>query len=126
MNHKTVIAIGALFAGLSVAIGAFAAHGLKKVLDGKALAWIDTGAEYQMYHALGMLALGFALKHWPKWTALKMAASSFVIGILLFSGSLYVMAATQITALGIITPFGGLSFLVGWGLLVMAALRQAE
>lgn len=126
MNHKTVIALGAFFAGLSVAIGAFAAHGLKKVLGDRALAWIDTGAEYQMYHALGILVLGFALKQWPKWKALKLAASSFVIGIVLFSGSLYVMAATQITALGIITPFGGLSFLVGWGLLIMAALRQAE
>ena len=126
MNHNFVIALGALFGGLSVAIGAFAAHGLKAVLDARALAWVDTGAQYQMYHALVILILGFALKHWPEWRQLMWAASSFAVGILLFSGSLYVMAATQITALGIITPFGGLAFLVGWGLLVTTAFRQAK
>jgi uncharacterized membrane protein YgdD (TMEM256/DUF423 family) len=126
MNHNFVIALGALFGGLSVAIGAFAAHGLKAVLDARALAWVDTGAQYQMYHALVILILGFALKQWPGWRQLVWAASSFAVGILLFSGSLYTMAATQITALGIITPFGGLAFLVGWGLLLMTAFRQAK
>lgn len=120
------MALGAIFGGLSVAIGAFAAHGLKTVLDARALAWVDTGAQYQMYHALVILVLGFALKQWPGWRQLAWAASSFAVGILLFSGSLYTMAATQITALGIITPFGGLAFLVGWGLLLMTAFRHAK
>jgi uncharacterized membrane protein YgdD (TMEM256/DUF423 family) len=120
--HNMIIGTAALFGGLSVAIGAFAAHGLKQVLDAKALGWIDTGVQYQMNHALALLIIGVAIKQWPRWKGLKAAAMSFSAGILLFSGSLYLMAATQIKALGIITPIGGLAFLIGWGCLAYAAV----
>ncbi len=122
-THNMIIVTAALFGGLSVAIGAFAAHGLKQVLDAKALGWMATGAQYQMNHALVLLIIGFAVKQWPHWMGLKAAAMSFSMGILLFSGSLYLMAATQIKALGIITPIGGMAFLIGWGYLAYAALK---
>lgn len=121
-KYQTITLLAATFAGLSVAIGAFAAHGLKTILDVKALDWIATGAQYQMSHALALLVLGFALKQWPNWKGLTAASISFSLGILLFSGSLYLMAATQVKALGIITPIGGTAFLVGWGCLVYAAI----
>jgi len=122
-THNMIIGSAALFGGLSVAIGAFAAHGLKQVLDAKALGWLATGAQYQMNHALVLLIIGFAVKQWPHWRGLKAAAMSFSMGILLFSGSLYLMAATQIKALGIITPIGGMAFLIGWSCLAYAALK---
>jgi len=122
-THNMIIGSAALFGGLSVAIGAFAAHGLKQVLDAKALGWLATGAQYQMNHALVLLIIGFAVKQWPHWRGLKAAAMSFSMGILLFSGSLYLMAATQIKALGIITPIGGMGFLIGWSCLAYAALK---
>lgn len=121
-KYNIVLLLAAIFSGLSVAIGAFAAHGLKNLLDIKALGWIETGAQYQMSHGLALLILGFAIKQWPNWKGLMAASVSFSAGILLFSGSLYLMAATQIKALGIITPIGGLAFLIGWCCLVYAAV----
>ena len=121
-----ILATGAIFGGLSVAIGAFAAHGLKAVLDPAALSWVQTGAQYQMYHGLVILIIGFALKQWPEMKGMKAAAYCFSAGIILFSGSLYALAATQVHALGIITPLGGLALLAGWSIMIYAALRQPE
>ncbi len=123
-SYKPLLIIAALFGGLSVAIGAFAAHGLKATLDSQALAWIQTGVQYQMFHSLAILVLAVAIKQWPHWPGLDKTAYSFIIGILLFCGSLYFMALTNIRALGIITPIGGLAFLTGWALLVWAAIRS--
>jgi uncharacterized membrane protein YgdD (TMEM256/DUF423 family) len=125
-NHNVILCLGTAFGGLSVAIGAFAAHGLKNLLDTSSLSWIETGAQYQMAHAAVLLILGFAIKQWPHWKGLPMAGFSFSAGILLFSGSLYLMAATQIKALGIITPIGGIAFLIGWGCLLYAAVYDTE
>lgn len=125
-SHTLILSLGSIYGGLSVAIGAFAAHGLKHVLDAKALAWIETAAHYQIVHAVALLILGFAVKQWPNWKGLQIAGYSFSVGILLFSGSLYLMAATQIKALGIITPIGGVAFLIGWAFLLYAALRDTE
>ena len=112
-----------------MAIGAFAAHGLKAILTAQALGWIQTGVQYQMMHSLVILVLALAIKQWPHWPGLAKAAYSFIIGIVLFSGSLYFMALSQIAqadigALAILTPIGGLAFLVGWGLLAWAAIRS--
>ncbi|MEH6346359.1 MAG: DUF423 domain-containing protein [Bermanella sp.] len=120
-SNKILLVVGASLAALSVLMGAFASHALKAQLSEQALGWIATGVQYQMFHALMILILAFALQQWPNWAGLKAAAYSFIMGILMFSGSLYFMAITDIRTLAIITPIGGLAFLGGWGLLIWAA-----
>jgi uncharacterized membrane protein YgdD (TMEM256/DUF423 family) len=126
LNSKNLLILSALIGFCSVAIGAFAAHALKGLLPSHALMWVDTAVKYQMLHGGVLLIIAFALKQWPHWQALKWAALSFLLGILLFSGSLYIMAATQIKALGMITPIGGVALLVGWLCLLIAAFKQPE
>ncbi|MAA71433.1 MAG: hypothetical protein CL679_06860 [Bermanella sp.] len=126
LRSKNILILAALMGFLSVAIGAFAAHALKNLLPSYALMWVDTGVKYQMFHGGVLLILGFVLKQWPAWTMIKWAAASFLVGVLLFSGSLYIMAATQIKALGMITPIGGIALLVGWLCLLIAAFKQPE
>lgn len=126
LRSKNILILAALMGFLSVAIGAFAAHALKNLLPSYALMWVDTGVKYQMFHGGVLLILGFVLKQWPEWTMIKWAAASFLVGVLLFSGSLYIMAATQIKALGMITPIGGIALLVGWLCLLIAAFKQPE
>jgi len=122
MNRQPILALGALLAGTSVAIGAFAAHGLKAILSPQALAWVDTGAQYQMYHGLAILALGLTLLSKGSVRQLTHVAWCFALSTLVFSGSLYLMAATGWTKLGMITPLGGVGFLFGWGWLVKLAV----
>lgn len=105
--------LGSVFGFLSVAIGAFAAHGLKSRLPEQALAWMETGVKYQMYHALALLAVAWISTQTQSWLP-KAAGSSFTVGIVIFSGSLYLMAFTGHRWLGAITPIGGLAFLAGW------------
>ncbi|MEY4966683.1 MAG: hypothetical protein RL274_2266 [Pseudomonadota bacterium] len=114
--------IAALMGGLAVILGAFAAHGLRSVLSDKMLAAFETGAQYQMYHALAIGLAAFAVRGRAARLA-NAAAALFLIGTLLFSGSLYLMAFTGLTALGMVTPIGGLAFLAGWTLLALAALK---
>ena len=124
MKPFQLILLLAAFLGFSsVAIGAFAAHGLKGHLTEQAMAWLQTGVQYQMAHSLVILVLSFALKMWPNWSLLKYSAYGFVLGILLFSGSLYFMAITHNKALALLTPIGGLSLLVAWAILFVAAWR---
>ena len=105
---------------LSVCLGAFAAHGLKHHLSIESLAIWQTGVQYQMYHALALLAVGlFYRQQASKW--LKLSGLAFILGSFLFSGSLYALALGALPITGAITPFGGLSFLVGWGGLFMHA-----
>jgi uncharacterized membrane protein YgdD (TMEM256/DUF423 family) len=113
--------LGALFAGLGVGLGAFAAHGMKAHYDPDALQTFETGARYQMYHALALLACGVLADLGYRTAA---AAWSFTTGILLFSGSLYLLTWTGQRWLGAVTPFGGVAFLVGWLLLLVAAGRR--
>ena len=120
---QLILLLGAFLGFSSVAIGAFAAHGLKGQLTEQAMAWLQTGVQYQMAHSLVILVLGFALKMWPNWSPLKYSAYGFGLGILLFSGSLYFMAITHNKALVLLTPIGGLCLLVAWGILVVAAWR---
>lgn len=110
--------MAAILGGLAVTAGAFGAHGLEKLLEPRLLANFHTGAEYQMYHAL---ALGLTALT-ARGRARTFAAWAFLIGILLFSGSLYALALTGIRKLGAITPIGGVAFLVGWAALAMTAL----
>lgn len=115
------LATGALFALLSVAAGAFAAHGLRARLAPEALAVFETAARYQMYHALALVACGVAAPRLRP-AAAAWAAGLFIAGIVLFSGSLYLVSLGGIRALGIVTPFGGVAWLLAWALLAWAAL----
>ena len=114
--------LAAFFGFTGVALGAFAAHGLKKSLSAEYLAIFHTGVTYQLVHALALFGVALLAAHMPGRLVLW-AGVSFSIGILLFSGSLYVLTLTGISKLGIITPFGGLAFLLGWFFLGLAAWR---
>ena len=115
---KALVAAGAINAGLAVAAGAFAAHGLRQRLDARALEIFETAARYHMYHALAMLLAALLATRGG-----TTAGWIFQAGIVVFSGSLYVLALTDIKVLGAITPLGGLAFLVGWAWLAIGALR---
>lgn len=120
MNKWLLIA--AINGGLAVLCGAFAAHGLQARLGAKALAIFETGARYHMYHALAMGLAAFAIRDRAAAPA-RLAAGLFLIGIVLFSGSLYAMALSGNHLLSFVTPFGGLAFLGGWIALAVAAVR---
>ncbi|WP_341303961.1 DUF423 domain-containing protein [Pseudomonas sp. TMP25] len=107
-----------------VALGAFAAHGLKDQLTPAYLAVFQTGAHYQLVHALALFGVGLLALQRPS-RAVNAAGALFAVGVLLFSGSLYALTLSGITALGIITPFGGVAFLAGWLCLGLAAWRLA-
>ena len=109
----------------SVAGGAFAAHGLAARLDESARSVFETGARYHMYHALAIGLSALAMRGEAQRRA-RMAAILFLAGIILFSGSLYLLALTGITALGFVTPFGGLAFIAGWIFLALAGLKQPQ
>lgn len=124
-NYRWIIVAGAGFAMLAVIIGAFAAHGLKQMLEAYALGLIQTAARYQMYHALALLLLGAVsttARFSPRWT--MFAAIAFSLGIVLFSGSLYILALSGTRWWGAITPIGGLAFILGWLALIVAALHK--
>lgn len=104
---------GSLSAFLAVALGAFAAHGLKGRLSAEMLQIFEVGVRYQMYHALALLAVGWAASRWPG-ASVSAAGWLFVAGTLIFSGSLYLLSWTGARWLGAITPVGGVAFLLGW------------
>jgi uncharacterized membrane protein YgdD (TMEM256/DUF423 family) len=114
--------LGSILAFLGVALGAFAAHGLKSRLSAELLATFEVGVRYQMYHALALLVVAWAYSRWPG-AALVAGGWLFVAGILFFSGSLYLLSLTGVRWLGAITPFGGLAFLAGWACLAWAGWR---
>jgi uncharacterized membrane protein YgdD (TMEM256/DUF423 family) len=114
--------LGAALAGLGVLIGAFGAHGLRATLSSEDLSTFEVGVRYQMYHALGLIAVAWALSRWES-AAIVAAGWLFVAGIVVFSGSLYALVLTQQRWLGAITPIGGIAFLIGWALLAWGALR---
>jgi uncharacterized membrane protein YgdD (TMEM256/DUF423 family) len=115
--------LGAASAFLSVAAGAFGAHALRTRLTPDMQTIFETGARYHMYHSLGLIAVGL-LAHLRPSPLLNGAGWALVVGIVLFSGSLYVLALSGIRVLGAITPLGGVGFLVGWVLFALAAWRQ--
>jgi uncharacterized membrane protein YgdD (TMEM256/DUF423 family) len=128
--HRTSLVYAAIFGGLAVALGAFGAHGLERLtVDDKILHGYQTGVEYQMYHALALLATGILASYtgnsWIKW-----ASRCFVTGIILFSGSLYlitflkIQGSTGVRFAGPFTPLGGMFFIIGWLCLLVAVLRK--
>lgn len=120
-NTDKIIATGCLMALLAVAIGAFGAHGLKDILTEYQRSIYDTGVQYHMFHSLGLIAIGLIGKNNHHRLILP-AASIMTLGILLFSGSLYTLSITGTSWLGMITPIGGVCFLISWTLLITASL----
>jgi uncharacterized membrane protein YgdD (TMEM256/DUF423 family) len=119
---RVFFSIGAVFAALGVAAGAFGAHGLKARVSPEMLAVFETGVRYHLIHALALLAVAWASTRWTS-AAIRAAGWLFVVGILVFSGSLYLLTLTGIRALGAITPIGGVAFIMGWLLLAWGAWR---
>lgn len=122
---KFFIIAGAVNALISVAFGAFGAHALEGKMPEKYIAIWQTATQYQMYHALGLIAIGILMSSslLGPITQLNWAGYLMLAGIIIFSGSLYVLSITQIGVLGAITPIGGVAFIVSWVLLILAVLK---
>jgi len=123
---KLFLALGGINAALVVMLGAFGEHGLKAKLTAEMLAVYQTGVHYHLFHALGLLAVGLVATQiaesvWLKWSGWLMLA-----GIVLFSGSLYVLSVSALRWLGMITPFGGMAFILAWALFVTAVLKASS
>ena len=129
--HKRFTTTGALLGAIAVALGAFGAHGLKKIVPAETVQIFQTGVQYQMYHALALLLTGLLYEKGSQKFA-RMAGVLFIIGIILFSGSLYLLTvgkAAETNSLeksGIITPFGGIAFIAGWLFLFLAVMKKSE
>jgi len=127
--QKIFLIIGTVLAGLAVALGAFGAHGLKKVVSPENVAVYQTGVQYQMYHALALVLVGILSERILS-DFLSYAGVLFVAGIILFSGSLYLIVSLYAmnksvpTAVGILTPIGGLFFILGWICLLISLLKK--
>lgn len=122
---RIFLLIGSILAGLAVAGGAFASHALKNQLSDRALEIWETGIKYQMYHALALLFIALLLKSQENPPLpIVIAGFSFIIGIMIFSGSLYGLSLTGIKWLGAITPIGGVGFLIGWASLAIAVISK--
>lgn len=122
MMIRIFFCLAAIFGGLSVAAGAFASHALKEKLSERAIEIFETAARYQMYHALALLMVVLLLSRAEAaQTTLTAAGVAFIMGVVIFSGSLYTLSLTNIKWLGAITPLGGVAFLIGWSCLAVAA-----
>ena len=124
-SAKIFLLLGSLAMMFAVGLGAFGAHGLKDKLSADMLAVYRTGVDYHFYHALGLLALGMIAVHLPESDLVKWSGALMAAGIVLFSGSLYLLALTGTRWLGAITPLGGAAWIVAWALLAAALLRSA-
>jgi len=122
---KLFIILAAFNGFLAVALGAFAAHGLSSRLSEQLLATFQTGVQYHMYHTLALIGIGILSLHYPGSTALRTSGLLFLAGIVIFSGSLYVLALSGIRWLGAITPIGGVAFLAAWGALAWFAWSES-
>jgi len=126
--YKQAMTAGALFALLAVILGAFGAHGLKAIVSAEMYQVFEKGVQYQFYHSFALLVTGIAYLSFPA-RQLKLAATFFMVGIILFSGSLYAMALLSINnmsigPIGILTPIGGLFFIIGWILLFLGVTKK--
>lgn len=126
MKAKRVLIIAAIFGFLAVALGAFGAHALKAILlETGRFDTYQTAVDYHFYHSLALLLIGVLMSisdnKWLQWSAIMMTA-----GIIIFSGSLYVLCFTNIGKFGAITPIGGMAFLIGWALIGIYAIKKAR
>ena len=123
-THKLFITLGSINAMLAVMLGAFGAHGLKSRLTAELMAIFQTGVQYHFYHAFGLILIGIIAMHFPGSVWLKWSGWVMLTGIVLFSGSLYMLALTNLRWLGAITPIGGLAFIIAWLVLIVAILKS--
>ena len=123
---KVFVLLGSVNAFIGVALGAFGAHGLKSKVTPEMLVVWQTGVQYHLIHALALLLIGILCHLMPEPAFARNAGWAILVGILLFSGSLYAMVLSGVRTLGIITPLGGVAFLIGWLLLVIAAWKNAS
>ena len=127
--HKLFLALGVSLAGLGVVLGAFGAHGLKKLVGPETVSTFQTGVQYQMYHAFALLIVGMLYERYQN-NLLNYAGALLLIGIILFSGSLYLLSSLKamnkvgLSGIGLITPIGGLLFILAWVLLLVAILKK--
>jgi uncharacterized membrane protein YgdD (TMEM256/DUF423 family) len=124
MNARLAVALAGIFMFAAVALGAFGAHMLRGRLDPEMTAVWQTAVQYHAWHALALLGVGSLLLHFPGNRGLKLAAWLFVAGIVLFAGSLYVVALSGMRGAGAITPLGGVAFLAGWAVLAWSVWRE--
>ncbi|HZP87783.1 MAG TPA: DUF423 domain-containing protein [Burkholderiales bacterium] len=120
---KTFLLLGALAGMLAVILGAFGAHALRAKLAPDMMAVYQTAVQYHFWHALALLAIASVMTHLPESHLLKAAGWLMLLGIVVFSGSLYLLTVTGVRWLGAITPIGGAAFIVGWALFALAVLR---
>lgn len=120
---KLFVSLGSINAFIAVALGAFGAHGLKGRLSEEMLTIFETGVQYHFYHALGLIAVGLIATHLPESSLLRWSGWLMTVGILIFSGSLYILSISGVRWLGAVTPLGGTAFLAAWVLLAVAVLR---
>ncbi len=118
------VILGSLNSFLSVALGAFAAHGLKNRVTPDLLETFQTGARYEMYHGLALILVGLLLRLYPQHTLFNWAGWAFLAGTVLFCGSLYAIVFTGVRGFGAVAPLGGLSFMAGWLILVITFLKM--
>lgn len=127
--HKLFLGLGTFLAGLGVILGAFGAHGLKKLVGPETVNTFQTGVQYQMYHAFALLIVGILYERFQS-NLLNYAGAFFLVGIVLFSGSLYLLSSLKamnrvgLSGIGLITPIGGVLFIVAWILLLIAVIRK--
>ena len=124
MMARWFITLGALNGLAAIGLGAFGAHGLKQILDASAMATYHTAADYHIVHALALLGTGLYARLSTCSYAITVAGWGFVVGMLLFSGSLYLLVLTKVTTLGMVTPVGGLTLILAWGALALAAWTE--
>ena len=118
---RLFFAVASILAALSVAGGAFGAHALKGKLTESALSSFETGVRYQMYHALALFMVAFLISQYPEAKGLVTVGWCFIVGTILFSGSIYGLSLGGVKALGPVTPLGGVAFIVGWSLLAWSS-----
>ena len=123
MSPRIALLVAAFALFVAVAAGAFGAHTLAKQVGPERIAVWQTAVQYQAWHGLALFGVGLLMRMSPTLRGLAVAAWCFVAGIVMFSGSLYLLAATGVTSLGIVTPVGGIAFLAGWATLAWALLR---
>jgi uncharacterized membrane protein YgdD (TMEM256/DUF423 family) len=127
--YRPAILMGSFFAALAVILGAFGAHALKEVLTPEQLTTFETGVRYQFYHSFALLAAGIIYSSFP-FKQVRLAAIFFMIGIMMFSGSLYLLTwlkmreVVGLRGIGIITPIGGVFFILGWLMMIFGMLKR--